>query len=306
MVTPLRALGLALCATAFFTGTAHGQAWVGPKGGLSTSFDYSWNFSDKFIEEFSHRADEPDGETTRSHIFVLGAEYTPIDKLAVEARIPLVAPRYTGRQVVFPSHGRYDDGSRHWVLQDFSLSARYQLLADPIAFAPRIGVSIPMTDYESTGWAAAGRGLKSVQLGASVGKFLTSGVPGLFVQGSYGYSFTERYKTAWEETADFNQNRSQANFVLGYFVLHNLNVHVGADLELSHGGFEVSRWNDYTHGEQLYHDPLLKEDYLLLGAGASYSLRHDLQLNAMFRMWTWGNNTRNASLIGVGLGWHVL
>ncbi len=306
MLSPLRAFALVLAAAGFFATSASGQAWVGFPGSLSTSFDYTWNFSDKFIEEFAHRADEPDGETTRSHVFVLGGEYVPIRNLGISARIPIVAPRYTGRQLVFPAHGRYDDGSRHYVLQDFGLTTRYQVLADPIAITPHIGVSIPMTDYETMGWAAAGRGLKRVELGASVGKFFTSGVPGLYLHGRYGFRLSERYRTEWEETADFNQNSTLVNFMAGYFLLDDLNIHVAADLELSHGGFEVSQWNDYTRGEQLYHDPLLAEDYLLLGMGASYNIRHDLRVNAMFRIWSWGNNTRNASLLGVGVGWDIL
>jgi hypothetical protein len=306
MATKFRVFALALLAAGLAAGSAQAQAWVGLPGGLSTSLDYSWSFSDKFIYDYSTRSTAQDGDTTRSQIFVLGAEYTPISNLAVSARVPLVAARYTGRQAAFGLHGRYDDGGFNWTLQDFSLAARYQVLALPVAIAPRIAVSVPMTNYETNGWAAAGRGLKTLSLGASVGKFFTSGVPGLFVQGSYGYTFSERYKTNWEETADFNQDKSNINLMAGYFVLDELQVHLAADMQVARDGFEVSRWDDYTRGEQNYHDPLMKEDYLLIGGGASYSLRHDLRVSAMFRMWTWGNNTRNAHVVGMGLGWDVL
>ena len=294
------------CAAVFLAATAHGQAWVGLERSLSLSLDYNYGFSNKIIQDFSDRSNEPDGENIAHHAYVVGAEYVPLDKLALRVTIPVISTIYSGSAALFPRHGRYDDGSHHTTLQDFSMRARYQVYDDIVAFSPHLGFSLPMTDYETVGYAGAGRGLRSLEFGGSVGKFFLSGVPGLFVHGSYSLNLVERYKTAFEETADFGQNNSRFDLQTGYFILPQLQVHVAGDLRLAHGGFEFANYDDYAEVSRMYHDPLMAEDVLLLGGGASYSILHNLSVNAMFRVWTWGHNTRNAHMVGAGLNWNVL
>src|SRR5688500_11018625 len=78
--------------------TAHAQAWVGYKGSLDADLDYNLGISDKVVG--SGDLDFPDSGTT-SHQITLGAEYVPIDKLAVNLSLPIVFLKYTGNKTAY-------------------------------------------------------------------------------------------------------------------------------------------------------------------------------------------------------------
>ena len=278
------------------------QAWVGDPGSLSVSLDYAYSRSDDVI-------DEQDGFTDPifSHTPAFGIEYTPIEKLALTATIPMVGSSYdyASADTDLPPHGRYDDGNTHWTLQDFRLDARYMVLDDVITISPHVSLSIPMTNYETVGYAAAGRGLKMLIFGAAVGKYFTSGVPDLYIHGRYEFRWVESYDKS-PVTAEIPQNKSFMDVLLGYYILDELEVNVAANLQLAHGGFNFPDYPMAPLEVQYYHDPLLAESFLHVGGGLSYQAMEKLRVSAFARFYRWGENTRNSDIYGMGLSWDVM
>ena len=232
----------------------------------------------------------------------VGAEYVPLPKLAVSASLPLVALKYTGDQALYPhpGGGRYDDGETHVTLTDLRVGARYQVLEEPFALAPHLGVSIPVADYETIGNTVAGRGLKMLHVGLGAGKVF--GVA-TYVHVLYEFSLVEKYdRTA--DTAKYSQNRSDLAFTVGQKLLnYRLDVNLAANLRRTHGGLNFSEFPTYTPDEILYHDAVLDEDVLLVGAGLGYQISNALSVNLAARMFVMGQNTLNASVFALGVGW---
>lgn len=290
------------------------QAWVGERNSLSASLDYSYSRSNAIVEDYEPELRETD--PIFGHTASLGIEYTPIERLALTATLPMVstrlgAPRTEGVQPALP-HGRYDDGNYHTTLQDFRLDARYMVVDDVVTFSPHLSVSIPVTDYETVGFAGAGRGLKMLIFGGAVGKFFTSGVPNLYLHGRYEFRWTERYETSFPVTATIPQNKSFMEALVGYYIRDDLEVNVAGSMQLAHGGFRFHDWKDITDPEysdqiplHYFHDALLAEQFLHVGGGVSYSPVERLRVSAFVRFWMWGENTRNLDLYGLGLSWET-
>jgi hypothetical protein len=278
------------------------QAWVGDPSSLSVSLDYAYSRSDDIIDEDSFL------DPIFSHTAAFGIEYTPIEKLGLTATIPVVASSYDYQREPgnLPPHGRYDDGDTHAALQDFRLDVRYMVLDDVVTISPHVSVSIPMSNYETVGYAAAGRGLKMLIFGAALGKYFTSGVPDLYIHGRYEFRLTESFETAFPETARYPQNKSFMDALLGYYILDELEINAAASLQLAHGGFEFANYDDEPLPAQEFHDPLLAESFLHVGGGVSYQALETLRVSAFVRFFMWGENTRNSDIYGLGLSWDAM
>lgn len=307
------ALGsLSLLLASVITQTAMAQqAWVGEPGSLSASLDYAYSRSDEVLEDWGAEVSVKD--IIFNHTAAIGVEYTPIERLALIATLPLVSSRVGNPQpdAAAPNapHGRYDDGNYHTTLQDFRLDARYMVVDDVVTFSPHVSVSIPVAEYETVGFANAGRGLKMLIFGGAVGKFFTTGVPNLYLHGRYEFRWTERYKTGFPETEKYGQNRSFMDALVGYYIRDDLEVNLAGSMQLAHGGF---RFHDWMAGakeqfpEQYFHDSLLAEQFLHVGGGVSYSPTEWLRVSAFARFFMWGENTRNADLYGLGVSWESM
>ena len=288
---------------------AHAQAWVGDKGGLELSLDYNLGISDKVIQDKG--PDLKDAGTT-THQFTLGAEYVPIDRLALNVALPLVLLQYTGNKTAYPhpGGGSYDDGSTHTTLTDLRVGARYQVLEEPIALSPHIGVSIPVADYETVGNTVAGRHLKALHLGLGIGRvFLESA----YVHALYEFSLVEKYdRTAVTEKV--GQDRSDLAATLGYKLLEQrLDVHLDFNGRIAHGGVNFSEINftaPQSDPEMFdvanFHDPLLAENIFLVGGGVGYQISNDLGVSLSGRLFVAGSNTQNASVLALGVTWSPL
>lgn len=301
-------ISLALSA-GMLTRDAYGQAWVGTGGSLSVATDYSFAPSDRVIEE----GDVSIPGNVSNHSMTLSLEYTPIDNLEFSASIPLVITKYAvdpniDPNTVFPPHGRYDDGDRHTFFQDFRLNTRYMVLAEPVAVSPHLGVSVPMTNYETVGYAGGGRGLNQLHLGISVGKYFTEIIPNFYVHALYEFSWVERYKTGFPETEAFGQNKSEIKTLVGYFITDNFEVNLGLDKRIAHGGFDFLDYNAETTTDivRFYHDPLLAESFTHVGGGASYQFTETIRAYTFLRLWLSGKNTRDAHVFGAGVSWDIM
>jgi hypothetical protein len=293
--------------------SAGAQAWVDPGGSLSASLDYLFSPSQAIVE---NPDDEFDGEPITAHIVSLGVDYAPIERLGLSAVLPMVAIKYGGDGNPFMRHGDYDDGDYHTTLTDLRFNARYQLLEEIVAFAPHVGVSIPVADYENVGFANAGRGLKQLHLGASVGRTIDPVLPNLFFHVTYEYSLVEKYTdTANDAEADVTdnvgENHSDLAALLGYFFLDGaLRIDAGFNWRIHHGGINFT---DFTEGgfpatdpRFTYHDPLLNEEFMLIGADLGYELTDRITLEATTRFFLRGYNTRDANTFGLGLTFDIL
>jgi hypothetical protein len=300
------ALGfVSLLAASAITQTARAQqAWVDEPSSLSVSLDHSYSSSDVVTYEGAGPYTDPIVSQTTA----LSIEYTPIEKLGVLATIPFVLSRYDyqGEAGNLAPHGRYDDGDYHGTLQDFRLDVRYMVLDDVVTFSPHLSVSIPMANYETVGYAAAGRGLKMLIFGGAIGKYFTSGVPDLYLHGRYEFRWTEGYETSFPETAEYGQNKSAMEALIGYYVLDTLELNVAANLQLAHGGFEFPNWDMEPLVAQKFHDALLAEEFLHVGGGVSYQPIEKLRVSAFARFFMWGENTRNSDIFGLGLSWDAM
>jgi hypothetical protein len=281
------------------------QAWVGEPSSLSVALDYSYSRSDEILAG----EEEPTFlDPIFSHTAALGVEYTPIEKLGLMATLPVVASSYDYQREPgnLAPHGRYDDGDTHAAVQDFRLDVRYMVLDDVVTLSPHVSVSIPMSNYETVGYAAAGRGLKMLIFGAALGKYFTSGVPDLYIHGRYEFRLTESYETAFPETAEYAQNKSFMDMLLGYYVLDKLEINAAASLQLAHGGFEFDNYDDEPEVAQEFHDALLAESFLHVGGGISYQALETLRVSAFVRFFMWGENTRNSDVYGLGVSWDAM
>jgi hypothetical protein len=181
------------------------------------------------------------------------------------------------------------------------------LLQEPIfAFAPHVGVSIPAMDYEERGFAAVGRGLNQLHLGASIGRTLDPWLPNLYLHVSYEFSIVEKYD-ATPETEEIDQNRQDLSFQLGYaFLDGKLELNVGLNYRVAQDGLNFTDFSMYSADLRMYHDPLMKEDFLSAGGGAGYEISETLRVNALIRFFIQGYNTRDNDIIALGLTWSPL
>ena len=283
---------------------AHAQAWVEDKGTLAFSLDYNLGISDEVLGDQNIKF--PDAGTT-THQFTLAGEYVLVDRLAVEASLPLALFTYTGSKTLYPhpGGGSYDDGNLHTTLTDLRVGARYQLLEDPVAISPHIGVSIPVASYETVGNTVAGRHLKALHLGAGIGRVFGEAT---YVHLLYEFSLVEKYDRT-PNTQLIGQNRSDFTFTIGHkFLDQRLDIHADANGRVTHGGVNFSQLDAGTVAadDVMFHDPLLAESILLAGGGVGYQIASNLGINAGARLFLTGSNTQNASVYVLGVTWTAL
>ena len=283
---------------------ARAEAWVSDKGSLDFDLVYNLGKSDKVIGTGS--LEFPDSGTT-THQLTLGAEYVPIEHLAVDVGVPLGMFKYTGNKTMYPhpGGGSYDDGSLHTTLTDLRAGARYQLLEDPIAVTPLLAVSIPLASYETIGNTVAGRHLKALHVGVAIGRLITDA---LYAELTYEFGIVEKYDRT-VETARQGQNTSDGVLTLGYkFPGNRFDVHLGGNVHITHGGVDFTELvgGTLSPNEGLYHDAILRENQFLVGGGVGYQVTEALSLSLAARVFVSGANTQNASVYVLEAGWSAL
>jgi len=284
---------------------AHAQAWVGDKGALDLSLDYNFATSDKVVVD---KGTNFANAGTTTHQLTLGAEYVPVDRLAVNVALPFALLKYNGAIPVIPGYahpggGRYDDGNTHTTLTDLRAGVRYQVLEEPFALSPHVAVSIPVADYEAVGNTVAGRHLKALHLGLGIGRVFGEAT---YVHLLYEFSLVEKYDRT-PETAKVGQNRSDFALTIGHKLLdQQLDIHLDANGRLAHGGVNFSEFATLAPDDVMYHDPLLAEDILLAGGGVGYQISNALAVSLSARLFVAGQNTQNASVLALGVTWSPL
>ena len=282
---------------------ARAQPWVDEPGSVAADLSYQFGTTSGVVLD----PDSPILESpTRSHTFALGAEYVVIEHLAVDASIPLVAIKYLTPAIVHPPMpGAWDDGSTHVALQDFRLNARYAVLEEPLAIAPRIGFTIPIMDYETNGFAAIGRHLIQGHFALHIGRTLDPILPDLYITAGYEFTLSEKFNQS-TETAAVNQNRSDIEAEIGYLLLEGkLALSVDFSWRIPHGGVSFANFDTLPMDQQNYHDPLLAEKFIYLGGGVAYSIIDELSVGVFARFFLRGYDTRDQNLFGLSVGWQI-
>ena len=288
-------------------------AWVDEAGSLTGGLNYSFNSSPNVVADSDTKFE---GEDITAHTVSFSAEYTPIDHLAIDATLPLTMLKFGGGEDApgFP-HGDYDDGDYHTTLTDLRANVRYQVLQEVVALSPHLGFTLPVADYETQGFAGAGRHLKALHLGASVGKLFAPFAPNLFIQATYEFTLAEKFDQTdtdaqAEVTKEIGQNRSDISAQLGYFFLEGaLRVNAGFNWRITHDGIAYTELGEEIPADDarfIYHDALLEEKFVLLGGDVGYNISDRISVDLTSRFFVGGSNTLDGIRLGLGLTFGIL
>jgi hypothetical protein len=246
------------------------------------------------------------------HVISFGVEYvTPLPGLALNVNMPLVGLQYKGSDLpesdFIRPHGSYDDGSTHFVATDFRADLRYVIvpIEEYINIGVSVGGSLPVQDYETQGFAGAGRGLNQMHFGLAVGRTLAPVLNTLYFHLSYYFTLSERFKTDSEATGAISQNYSSIAAQIGYFIIPELQINVAADIRIAHGGVNFVDWLSFEQAIRDFHDTLMRENVYLVGGGLGYDIIDGLNLSVLARAFVGGTNTRNAHIFGLNVSYQI-
>jgi hypothetical protein len=314
------ALHVSILAAMVAVGVGHGRtaraqgAWVGDPKSLTTSLSYQYVPSSAVV--LTPTIEQLNRPTT-NHIVTLGAEYVPIENLAVEVSVPFDAVKYDGSAPHSPEPiGSWDDcapgaggvvtchGKYHYTPADLRIGARYQLLDEPyLALTPYAAFSTPMTNYQTVGFATAGRNLRQGHFGLSAGRSLNPILPHLFITGTFEFTVSQSFD-ANAQTAAIGQDRYDIEAQIGYtFLDGDLVIDVAGNDRHQLDGIAFEDFGKLSAALTNFHDPILKEIYYFYGGDVSYALTRKLTLTASIREFLHGYNTRNQDLYGLNVAY---
>jgi len=248
--------------------SAHAQ-WVPPRGEGSFSLEYQHIETGDHVPSKINLARNPtaqrsnQGAEVSGNIVVMDLDYAIYDRLALNVSLPYVNTRFVGK--ADPSHfGIQDDREPNRALQDLGVSLRYMFLTTPLFVTTSIGVNMPTHDYDTHGHAAVGKNLRVISLGASAARALNPILPGVYIQGSYSYSFTEKVE-------DINMNRSNASVGITYFPIDSLSFSGFWNYQNTHGGMDGSDPGFKSHPHLRHiHDTIMAEDFGRIGGNIAF------------------------------------
>jgi hypothetical protein len=316
---------LALCATAIPT-RAFAQAYVDTPNTLSLTLSTAYakgagayapqnkwgatfmNGSAPYFEPLHYK------DIDKFDLFSekLALEYsTPLPGLAVFGSMPMMkfnfnTPNFDahiGTSCATPYGGEgqgFSTGCKipnnAFALQDLTFGVRYMLPVQPldITVTPRLGVSLPMSDYPIISRTAIGTGLKTLQFGLDVSRDFGPILPNGFVALGYTYAYSEHISaavpSALRDTVKTlpdkygRPNRSLFSGFLGYHVMPELAVQAGITGAITHNGM---LWGElepivanlaYTGLLYRYHDAISKARIINANVAVSYQAFDQLGL----------------------------
>jgi len=308
--TTVRASAILLTTIGLLGGSsraARAQAFVPPQGEGTVSVLYQ----DQFFKYHYAPTVAVDAGHIYSRSALVDVSYGLTDKVALSVSLPWVGTRYDGTKPhpldpTNPSLGinPLDDGTWHSTAQDFSFNLRYNVTRNlgnkGIVLTPFVGSIVPSHDYAYFSHAAFGRDLHEIQVGTSAAKLFERGIPGLLIQATYAYGFTQ-------QVVDISHNRSLGSLEAAYFATPKLRLLALSNGLITHGGLDYYAPPSLaTLGPTLFqhHDQIDRTNMLALGGGASYSLTESLDVYGSLMHTVLQRNghglTRGVSL---GLSW---
>ena len=278
--------------------TARAQAFVPPKGDAFASVV----FTNMFVENHFLPDRRVDVGHIDTNVALFDLTYGITDRMAVTVGVPLVVSRYQG---AFPHQANNPDAPDNtgWnsTFSDFRFNVRYNMLRGPIAVTPYVGSLVPSHAYDYVAHAAPGKNLRELHMGVAAAGLLDRFVPGMFVQGRYGFAVVE-------ETVGIRPNYSSGDIEVGYFVNPSVRVFGMAAGRFGHAGIDlpippIARVV-LTPEQFVNHDQIVREHFLNLSAGASVSITESVDLFGAFMKQVTGRNTHEISrAISVGMSW---
>ena len=278
------------------------QAWVAPKGETTLFLTFQRS---EFPGHLLDRGEKDPIGDSYSRTLNLELEYSVSDRFAIAVGIPYAATK--NGEDPSPVAGRtgIDDGQWHSTWQDWRLTARYNILSDPIVLTPFVRLVIPSHRYETRAEAAPGRDLNELIFGLNAGRLLTV-IPNAYVHAQIAYAFVD-------ELEGVSTDRINGSLSLGYFLTPALSLSVSGIFQNTYGGLSVDYlFNpeglpnpDVPAVEFFEHDRLLAEDNVRLGVGASYALGPSWSVNAGYATVVDGSATHYGDTYVMGLQWIV-
>jgi hypothetical protein len=276
-----RALGLTIAA--LFPVALHAQAWLPEEGSFGVSILYSDVFDTK---HYLPDGEEQDVGHMRFHSIGLTLSYSPWDRVLLTAGLPYVRSEYHGARPHRNPEGEIllvDDGDYHGFVTDLRVELHYQLLLEPVAFAPYVALVEPTHNYPSLGHASPGRDLKEKWVGFFIGKSLDLWIPSTYVQARYNFAFVE-------PVAGIGHDRSNLDFEVGYFVTARWSLRGLLFWQRTHGGIDVPVPGGPSNPLYPYHDQLAAEGFLNAGLGTSLYWSNGFSVSALYAKSLQGKN----------------
>ena len=276
--------------------SALAQAWVPPKGEMTFATFYQYQRAQWHTDTTGERVDLGLMEW---HNAIADVGYSFSDRFAVRLAIPYVFGKYTGKSPhmlngsIVPS----DDGSVHSTFQDLRFEARFMATTGSFVVTPFIGGGLPSSDYATLGHAAPGKGTWDVGAGVNIGRRLDPILPQGYFQGRYAFTIPEKVNHVWH-------NRSSWALEFGHFVRPAFALRVFGGGVINHGGYRLF-FDTRLPLNFLHHDQLIRERYVGLGVGASYSLNRAIDVSTSWFKQLAGSNGVLGSTLGVGVAWNV-
>jgi hypothetical protein len=279
---------LAIVATVASTRPAMAQAWA-PRA-REGHITFVAQTIDHFGRVFKDVRFDCCGTTNAA--FVVDADYGITDRWSVSAGLPYVFAKYRGGPpdgvASFIPYSQVDScHCVHSAFQDLAFGTHYNLFKSRRSFSLMTSATlgVPSHSYDYVGEAVVGFDLKELGLSADAGQLLDFLLPGLSVDGHYGYTFVER-------AVGVSHNRTNAAFDAGYTFPNHLAAHMILSAQRTHGGLRFpddvrpfpERWTEFHR--------LLHDDYFQAGAGVSYTWRA-WDLSFSFLKTVSGDNTHD-------------
>jgi hypothetical protein len=303
MTRALVAGGAWTLAVALVAPCTFAQAWVPPAGRGSVTV--ALQGIDNTGHVLTDGSVQPLGKSRNAAIYV-EAGYALTDRLGLSAGVPFVFSKYLGPPLdPEPPMVQPVDLCYCWQqgLQDFGVTARFNLLNGSTALTPSVSFGVPSHGYEYAGEAVVGRHLRELRVALDVGRRLDFLSPRLALQARYSYAFVE-------QVLDVPNNRSNASAEVDFQLLESVSVQVGVSRQVTHGGLRAGvdppppegyPWGEITTPELFReHDRLLRDNYWRLGAGLTYSLAR-VELFASYLEFLGGSDTHAGRALTFGV-----
>lgn len=268
---------------------AQTQAWVPAKGHGSVAVAYQDLFiSTHTLSDGSHGFP---GSVSNHSVF-LSFDYGLTDHLAMDVGLPYRSNKFDGPGKHNPGtldddHGEtlIDDGRYHAGWQDWRVGLRYQWRVAPFKVTPFIAFGAPSHDYITFAHSALGSGQWHLQLGVNIGRQFGPPHQNLYFQAGYAYSFMEKFQ-------ERRVNHSTFNAEIGYFLSPRWTLSALLSAQKTHHGFDFPQ--DYPNQRDehfFHHDQNLRNDFVNVGASASYQATPRYSALVTWGHTVWGENT---------------
>ena len=294
----MRVALLTVALTVATAASARAQAFVPARGDAFASVV----FTNMLVENHFLPAHRVDVGQVDSNIALFDVTYGLTERMAVTVGIPLIAARYRGPFPHQPSNPDAPDNTG-WnsTFSDFRFNVRYNLLRGPVTVTPYVGSIVPSHGYDFVAHSAPGKNLRELQFGVAAAGLLDRFVPGMFVQGRYGFAVVE-------ESVGIRPNHSSADVEIGYFLTPSVRVFGMAAGRYTHAGIDLpvpAIARVVLPPDQFRaHDQIVREHFLNLSAGASISVTDSIDVFGAFMKQKAGRNTHEVSrAISFGMSW---